>query len=490
MRTRIIDAQQAARDSDEVKRWHTDLAVTKETVPWGLSGTATVFSSGGRLLIPTAARDLITELLRAAHEDAGHYDGERTYRNLRQAGVLWRGMAAECSRHAGKCSLCQRARAPQDRPKKVGLLGDRPTPSVPLQAVNIDYAGPFNVNKSRAYVLAIVDMFTRYTTLIAISSQDAASTIAGLQQFFGIFGVPSHIYCDGGSHFKNKQLQTFAARHGVAMHYSTPYNPESNGIVERKMAPLVHYLTTTLFPFYEKWTDHLSDAQLALNATYSRVLGMSPYEALFGFTPRTALAVSVGVDHCEELDGTLLAHHAQLEAARDRAHARVEHSRTLEKARYDAVTRRVTYAAGDVVMLYGGQAVVKDGKFGSTWVGPYIVQSVAPGNGETYVCKEVITGAIRQAHVRAMLRLSKERFTLEEEWARFNIYVVKDILAHKVVDGAYQFLVQFKGVDTPVWQSPVGDSGTGIRSTVPFQDYVRTRSIDLRVPPPPPSPPA
>jgi len=44
------------------------------------------------------------------------------------------------------------------------------------------------------------------------------------------------------------------------------------------------------------------------------------------------------------------------------------------------------------------------------------------------------------------------------------------------------FLVQFDGVDEPKWQSPVGDTGTGIRSTNVFKEYVRAHSLDLRAP--------
>lgn len=64
----------------------------------------------------------------------------------------------------------------------------------------------------------------------------------------------------------------------------------------------------------------------------------------------------------------------------------------------------------------------------------------------------------------------------------FPHYRVVAVLGHKTVDGALLFLVQFSGVKDPVWQSAVGDDGTGIRSTTVFKDYVKANDIDLRPP--------
>lgn len=86
--------------------------------------------------------------------------------------------------------------------------------------------------------------------------------------------------------------------------------------------------------------------------------------------------------------------------------------------------------------------------------------------------------------MRSMSKLPRERFTPQDEWRRHGIYIVKSILDHKIVDGAYQFLVQFDGVDEPKWQSPVGETGTGIRSTNVFKEYVRAHNLDLRAPVP------
>jgi len=480
-RDRIVEAQNDPTRSAQREAWDRDPSVTATHLPaTATSGARKEYRQAGALLVPVDATALIGELLHAAHDGMGHSDANRTYRHLRNIGVRWPGMAKGATAHASECTICARLRGPPAPPGDVGKMGDRFTPSAPWQAVNIDYAGPFNVGKSKSYVLVIVDMFTRYTVLIPITTADAASTVAGLKQFFGHFGVPPRIYCDSGSHFKNKSVQDMTREYSAAVHYSTPHNPQSNGIVERKMQPLVHMLQTTLYPFYGGWEAHLPRVQLMINSTYSRALGMSPYEALFGVKPRTPLAASVGAS--DTLGGSLVAYHVLLEERQLQAHARAERVRTAEKVRHDATAVTTSYAPGDIVTVFSGQAAVRDGKFGTVWSGLYTVTGPAPGGGDTYACKDVITGKVRNAHIRAMRRIPKERFSLEEEWARFRIYRVVAVLGHKTVDGALLFLVQFSGVKDPVWQSAVGDDGTGIRSTTVFKDYVKANDIDLRPP--------
>ncbi|KAJ1181615.1 hypothetical protein NDU88_006820 [Pleurodeles waltl] len=72
---------------------------------------------------------------------------------------------------------------------------------------------------------------------------------------------------------------------GVELHYSSPYHPEGNSVVERRNRDLKQSLTARVLSSGRSWLHHLYGVQRALNNLPRRSLGgKSPYEVLFGTT--------------------------------------------------------------------------------------------------------------------------------------------------------------------------------------------------------------
>jgi hypothetical protein len=77
-----------------------------------------------------------------------------------------------------------------------------------MEALNIDYIGPFPEDEyGNTYVLTIIDTFSRAIGLYAVPSLEAIHTARMLIRHVGLFGCPSQIISDRGTHFTTEIIR-------------------------------------------------------------------------------------------------------------------------------------------------------------------------------------------------------------------------------------------------------------------------------------------
>jgi len=180
-------------------------------------------------------------LVQACHDDpmtGAHFSFERTYRKIRYL-YWWPSMKSVIKKYLESCLLCKQHNI--SRHKKYGHLNPLNPPEGPFCMIGIDYCGPLKrTPRENQYVLVITDYFTRYITAIALPNCTAETTAQALfNDFFCKYGVPAVILSDQGSHFKNQLMENIQYLIGYNHIYSTPYHPQTNGIVERFNATFI-----------------------------------------------------------------------------------------------------------------------------------------------------------------------------------------------------------------------------------------------------------
>ena len=125
--------------------------------------------------------------------------------------------------------------------------------------------------KGNRYVLVMVDCFSRWTEACPLPDKTALSVDdAFFQHIVCRFGVPSVIHSEQGREFENKGMQELCLLCGEHTTRTTPYNPESDGLVERFNITLLMMLAMFAGENRDDWDDLLPAVMMAVQAFMNR----------------------------------------------------------------------------------------------------------------------------------------------------------------------------------------------------------------------------
>ena len=230
----------------------------------------TLINRAGTMVIPTTLRPKILAL---AHE--GH-PGMTAMKSILRERVWWPRMTAEVEEFVSKCEGC----ALTGRPEKPVPMQMTKLPDAPWDKLAIDYNGPHAAYGARSIVV-MVDYYSRFLTAEFVKSTDFASLAPFLKRTFGLMGNPVSIRSDNGPPFNGRESQEYCANEGITPEYSTPANPQQNGLVERYMQ-LVNKAVTIAASSNMNGDEALSKAVAAHNSAKQRTTGEAPDVLLLG----------------------------------------------------------------------------------------------------------------------------------------------------------------------------------------------------------------
>ncbi|KAK3133143.1 hypothetical protein QOZ80_6AG0532910 [Eleusine coracana subsp. coracana] len=187
-----------------------------------------------------------------------------------------------------------------------------------LELVHGDLCGPVTpaTPGGRRYFLLLVDDLSRYMWVMVLGSKgEAADAIRRAQ-------AAAEAECgrklrvlrtDNGGEFTAAEFAAYCAEEGIQRHYSAPYSPQQNGVVERRNQTVVGMARALLkqrgMPAVF-WGEAVVTAVYILNRSPTKALdGKTPYEAWHGRKPtvfhlRTfgCLAFAKELGHIGKLD--------------------------------------------------------------------------------------------------------------------------------------------------------------------------------------------
>jgi len=104
----------------------------------------------------------------------------------------------------------------------------------PFQRIAMDIVGPLPRSRSgKRYILVVCDYSTRYPEAIPLRSIDAECIAEELVHFFSQVGLPKEILTDQGSNFTSQLLTELYRMLHIHPVRTTPYHPQTDGLVER-----------------------------------------------------------------------------------------------------------------------------------------------------------------------------------------------------------------------------------------------------------------
>lgn len=253
----------------------------------------------GKRIVPQA-EDRI-KLIKEYHHATAH-SGAEALQNMLAQTYYWTTMEEDINQFKKSCPTCQSFRTVV-KPRA-------PVPievTTPFDRIGIDLVGPMPVTKRGSkYVVVATDYFTHYTEAVPIPEKSAVVVANFLNRYiFKRHGAPKIIQSDQGKEFCNevvrKCLEQAKTKHAV----SSPYHPMSNGLVERTNQTITTKIAKLAAENRNDWDEHVYTAVFGYNISPQKLLGVSPFEALYGRLPRIRGEENSNTINLEELHNAI-----------------------------------------------------------------------------------------------------------------------------------------------------------------------------------------
>lgn len=245
----------------------------------------------GRLKL-AVPRTLVKDFLERAHDAEAHGGAARTLARL-STDYYWKNMRTDILEYIRFCPSCL-TRADKNHPP-FGQLHPIPSPPCPFHTISIDLATDLppstKFNHGTALfdcVMVVTDKFTRMIRLISGRKDYKATAWARLLFENAIWGLPQVIISDRDGRFTAKFWRAILALFKAKAHFTTAYNPQSDGQSERSVRTVICALRHFVGEHQQDWPDALPFVEHALNSAVNATTEHTPYELLMGFNPTHA----------------------------------------------------------------------------------------------------------------------------------------------------------------------------------------------------------
>jgi len=229
-----------------------------------------------RTYVPATLRRRVFDIL---HNQA--HPGIKATTTLIKERHCWPDMDRQIRLWAKTCVNCQRSKVQRHVVTPVTPIAP---PDRRFGHIHIDLVGPLPQSDGCSYIFTAIDRFTRWPEawpLKNITTHAVAEKL--VTQWFSRFGVPDTVTTDQGRQFDSELFRTLSSTYGFHHIRTSPYHPQSNGLVERFHRPLKAALTAQNDA---SWTKRLPTVLLALRSVVKQDLGCSPAELVYGTTLR------------------------------------------------------------------------------------------------------------------------------------------------------------------------------------------------------------
>ena len=240
-----------------------------------------------QVVIPQKYRNTVLNL---AHDTpmAGHLGVNKTNRRV-LSHFYWPGVSRDVKKFCRSCHTCQVVGKANQKPK-VAPLKPIPVAKEPFSHVIIDCVGPLPKTKGgNQYLLTIMCASTRFPEAIPLRNIKAPQIVKALVKFFTLFGLPRHVQSDQGSNFMSGLFQEVMFQLDIGQLTSSAYHPQSQGALERFHQTLKSMIRAYCFQERKDWDEGIPLLLFAAREAVQASTGFSPFELVFGHTPRGPL---------------------------------------------------------------------------------------------------------------------------------------------------------------------------------------------------------
>ncbi len=164
------------------------------------------------------------------------------------------------------------------------------------ERVSVDLIGPLHrTNRKNEYIVVMQDHFTKWIEGAAVATK-AAMLVADVivNEWVYKHGTLFNLHSDRGTEFTAVMHRCLCDLLTIHKTYSTAYNPQSNGPVERCNRTLLSMLRTVVSEQQNDWDHHLPAVLCAYRSTPHASIGVSSHKMVYGVEMTLPLDLMLG----------------------------------------------------------------------------------------------------------------------------------------------------------------------------------------------------
>ena len=362
LRRRVLDHKGSKDEHIESKHG----ILYRKVVPKGQSEVVE------QLVVPKPLR---AKVLQTAHDIplSGHLGKKKTLDRITQR-FFWPGVRKDVTEYCRSCKPCQLTSKYHTKFKAPMI--SLPVVDQPFERIAMDIVGPLERSKSgNKYVLVICDYATRYPEAIPLRSIEAKKIANELVKLFSRVGIPKEILTDQGSNFTSKLLKEIYHMLSIRGITTTPYHPQTDGLVERFNGTLKSMIRKFVDEDPRGWDEMLPYLLFAYREVPQESTGFSPFELMYGWKVRGPLDVmkevwSGSVSGPQNVVSHVVKMRERLASMTDLVRENMEEAQRSQKQWYDKQASTRQFEPGDeVLLLLPSSSNALEAK----WLGPYTV---------------------------------------------------------------------------------------------------------------------
>lgn len=340
------------------------------------------------------------------HNDplAAHSSAEKMMEKMKSR-YYWPQMFEGIREYVKSCDSCQRRGGHRRRePLHPIPVGE------PFHRIGIDYVGPLPITENgNKYIIVAMDYLTKWPEAKPVREATAETTVNFIyEDIISRHGCPTIILTDRGTHFNNQLLKGLCEKFEVEHLMSTPYHPQTNGLVERFNRTLIESLARLTQQHVNNWDKYIAPALFSYRTSRHSTTRLTPFLLVYGREAK------LPTDSTEiEEEATLVQHVERqidkLPIIRSKARKQIDNEQQKQKDRHDRKLPPVTqFHIGDQVLYYRATLDKQwSNKLSPKWKGPYYIHLVL-GNG-AYKLREIAGRVIKTPVNGRYLKIYKDR---------------------------------------------------------------------------------
>ncbi|KAF9762429.1 Retrovirus-related Pol polyprotein from transposon [Nosema granulosis] len=320
-----------------------------------------------------------SEILKDYHVSSGH-GSAKTMKFLLGGRYKWEGMYKDIEDYVKGCRTCSRAGGERVNTKNRMIITESP-----LDLWELDLIGRIPSKKGNRFIFVAINHFSKWIETRVIPNKSETEIVKCIKDLIlQKHGTPKRILTDCGLEFNNKGVQHLAAREDIKWEFASPAHHKTVGCVERVNQTLWNKVKKMCEYGKTSWEKVVPAATWAVNISYNRAIGTSPYAMVFGRLPELSVDEKFGKRTVTVNKDDLLR----------------RRSKIIEKYRSSIMKGKVQilkdFEVGDNVLVYKKHL---SNKLLSCWTPGYrVVQKIPP---DAYVVKSKgSTLRLNKSHLR------------------------------------------------------------------------------------------